>query len=826
MKLSDLPVDGLKAIFDGPFSFLILALYKCGDPLLNYKLVNGGVTDLQLRPLSTCIAPKWPGVIKNLKLISLSIISEHDLGNSSMIRRELEKSHKGLRKLIFATESAADVFFSDQLDDQENNDDCDDSLPPRQSNHICNYVVQGLCNIGAVFPHLEELSINHSRNDSFAILPLSIELLPPNLTFLAINSPSVHYDKLPRGLKQLHIRLYGGAPSLSLSALLCLPPSIETIDQPLDSDCYQYLLTEEGQALFPNLELTEAQRTVNSYFFNLGQAFITQLIKKERKVCFQHCSWSLAQSMFPLPPLTHLEIRIPFATEEYEDATNIVTLSLQSHPLPSSLISLSVPALNWNEIYHHYHKDGSKYSTIDPITTSTSSTATTANATTFSKSTFSSSSSASTATGTVSSLLPPGLTFLELFCDNFFTAEYFHLLPRRLKHLEVHTADMLAEDHDTPYNVMLGRLEKGLDVIDALEGSNSPKYPLVENPLLSSFAVNLLANHPTDASIWSDIVEQSGYGINSKLQGPFSRDNLKAIEKGLHLGLPLSLTHLKLAPLCKAASFVIPPFTTTIDCSEQVFASPELLLRTLPPTVHDLDAIGPDKRHLATMLEWRSMEAHCGLWMKNLVTLFLFNANVPIAPTIYKHLPRTLQYFGTSERTATDAKYFKELPPQLRAFTFNGAPVVAGEEANWTMNLPRSLTSLSLPMTIMDASVIKGLPRCLERLRVESFLGLRTTHIALDLPSTIRHIVGKLLALLDYHSLQRVGATDALLDFSSFAGGGILSWDLFLILRPFMPKAGPLSLNALNELAKRLIPGMSQAQRNRLHSHFEQLVDE
>lgn len=202
---------------------------------------------------------------------------------------------------------------------------------------------------------------------------------------------------------------------------------------------------------------------------------------------------------------------------------------------------------------------------------------------------------------------------------------------------------------------------------------------------------------------------------------------------------------------------------------------------------------------------------------ENLVTLFLINADFPIAPTIYKHLPRTLQYFGTSERKPTDAKYLKELPPQLRAFTFNGAPITASGDDNWTANLPRTLTLLSLPRTVIDASAVKGLPRTLERMQVFAFSRLRTSHIASDLPPKIRSITANLVTTQDLRTLQRFGAKDVLQDFMAFVGGGILSWDLFLFIRPFMPKDRPLPLGELEALIRRLTPEMSFCQRNAIH---------
>lgn len=604
MKLSDLPLDVLKAILNGPSSFTILELYKCGDRLLIEKLLNGGVTEVELKALSTNLAPKWPGVLKKLKLHSLSVIAAHPLGSPSWIRSDIRQLHRGIRKLIVATETAGSVFF-DEIDES-------DPLPPSQAAlaHNANASAKSdVWNLGSTFPELEELSINDlGEEDSFEVSTRSIELLPASLTYLGLKSSNTAiYPFIPRGLK--HLINYSG-PALSLASLLSLPPSIETLAVPMSGEVYEFLLTSEAQATFPHLQLSDSHLSIHNAHFRLGLPFITQLMLREKKAKLEGCSWALVQSLFPLPPLTSLELHILFASDLSQDASNVLTVNLRSHPLPPSLTRLLLPALDWVEIHRHFHQRSINMTPSDltgrgHITTSNKAPGVARN---------------------WASLWPSRLTFLELFCDNLFTAEHFHLLPRTLTDLQVGTAGTFdAQDDEDEADPDEGygthdqhNYEDGGDGDDSDEGDDldSRQYPLVETSVLASLAMDLLACHPVDASTWTSIKAKSGYGVDSCVRGPFSKENLNAIETGLHLGLPLSLTRIKFAPLHKAASFTIPPNVTTIDFAEQVFASPELLLRTLPPTVHDMDTIGPSRYHTTTRMEWQLMEAQSGLWMK------------------------------------------------------------------------------------------------------------------------------------------------------------------------------------------------------------------
>lgn len=111
MKLADLPVDLLACILKHPYSWAAIELWKCGDPLLQYKLANGGIKDVILEhPCAKGLAI-WPRCLKEFKLRSLSIKRDGGLGPPSVVYGEIRSLYTGIKKLEIICNGALEAFF-------------------------------------------------------------------------------------------------------------------------------------------------------------------------------------------------------------------------------------------------------------------------------------------------------------------------------------------------------------------------------------------------------------------------------------------------------------------------------------------------------------------------------------------------------------------------------------------------------------------------------------------------------------------------------------------------------------------------------------------
>lgn len=101
LRLRDFPPEILRDILNGPHrSWAVLELWKAGDRTLNAKLVNYGVTDIDLRDQRADSTSRWPRCVTEFKLERLSIVrSTGPFYPVDALRKELQHLHSGLKIL-------------------------------------------------------------------------------------------------------------------------------------------------------------------------------------------------------------------------------------------------------------------------------------------------------------------------------------------------------------------------------------------------------------------------------------------------------------------------------------------------------------------------------------------------------------------------------------------------------------------------------------------------------------------------------------------------------------------------------------------------------
>ena len=352
MKLSDLPPELLRDILNGPQSCgAVITLWKAGDRSLNTKLVNSGVTDVDLvddrRDSSSC----WPQCLKSFRLERLFISCRnpsfctpdilHELQQLSPALKVLQLFNPGLIKhLLPVGGESKELSYSDESSSTKR--------PKTTENGEDDVLHTRMWNLGHTWPTLERLDLGDYRDRYiYGCTPTSklesrvLTLLPQTLTSLFLPWSEIHPlpGMLPHGLKTLHVCPY----SLGEDDLHQLPKSITDIM--LSVNEYGLALLNQERDLLPNLKQFPIVDLDAQSFALEGliesMEYLSWPPNMLEMVCY---SDDYPRSAFEeLPPsMTSLAIRTYYETF-------LLRASLIQR-LPRGLTALRIPNLEWNKV--------------------------------------------------------------------------------------------------------------------------------------------------------------------------------------------------------------------------------------------------------------------------------------------------------------------------------------------------------------------------------------------------------------------------------------------------------------------------------------------
>ena len=234
MSLKILPSELLRHIFNGQSSWAVIQLYMCGDTTLNIRLMNKGVTEVDLRCSYSNSTSRWPRCLKYFKLDHLSVECRKDtLGTPLMLANELKQQHVGLKYLKLVFKDAERAFFLNLNPTQPTPilplepptkrpklHDTDDN----NTLHLEPWL------INLTWPDLEHLEL--SSAGSWVTPTISSDLLPrlpQSLASLKLDFilPNEDYTHLPPNIKTLHSRPW----TLTKTDLRKLPTSITDLGE-------------------------------------------------------------------------------------------------------------------------------------------------------------------------------------------------------------------------------------------------------------------------------------------------------------------------------------------------------------------------------------------------------------------------------------------------------------------------------------------------------------------------------------------------------------------------------------------------------------------
>lgn len=376
MKLKEISVDVLAAIFDGAFSFLVVELWKCGDVTLNSKLANRGVKDVVLSKSIPDRRSRWPRMLKHLKLRSLAVSSDHALGTTAMIRKELLSLPPSIQTLRLIFQGAPTALFpSGKTDSLEVASDARSEPSLDAHDALRGDGAGDQCPFAELFPNLEEFDLG--ANSPFSNIEfLSLTELPSSLHTLNLSGVVADdLSGLPSSLKHF---AYRDGHELRPSTLKTLPSSLTKLEGEMNREAWQYLNSPAGEAHFPDLDFSNLCLLQPESLDVLVPPSSTKWLKKTDRLEFYRCD----SRLFALEPFPAGITSLSFVS-----CTFAAPLDVSSHLLPPTLETLNVASLDWSRIEER------------------------------------------------PSSLPKSLKGLCLNDDNLFGPQHFYLLPRELKSL-------------------------------------------------------------------------------------------------------------------------------------------------------------------------------------------------------------------------------------------------------------------------------------------------------------------------------------------------------------------------------------------------------
>lgn len=655
MRLNEVPPAVLELIFAHQTSFLVLMLWQTGDRRLLGHLASGGVQDLQLTaPRIYKLPSKWPGIIKHLRLKSLSITSPYSLGSIQDLRVELLQVHRDLRSLTLTNSGANNALF----EPIPSTDDFWLQLK-RHSAQRADLTISELQEvesgaksfpIGDIFPHLEHLSCV----GPFTPQKDFILSLPTSITSLELPIANEHVIDLPPHLKRAKLL----PQNSDYDALVNLPPSVTSVDCAYHQEWVHTMLSSAALSRLQELEVLTSASFSSSTLRVLSRNLAFKWPRHMHSATFVDCD-SLDIAKWPLPPnLSYLHLFLP---------SNTTPIALDKLILPISLTELRAKSVDWSLLEEGRCE------------------------------------------------LPKVLESLTLSNDVIFGIEHFKLLPRGLKTLSISL--LLSEK--------------------AIKARNNEPYSSHVSRIWAS-GVTLL--HEDDRDKWLKILALSNYH-GGTVRRPFSKANLKAIEKGKLYGLPLTLTTVDLRLTSSSDNsfidFVLPPHVTSLKVCPRLighYQSPNAFFGPLPSLISALSM--PTYRNSAEMFD-PPLES-----FPMLTDLGISNSLYPAAETVLPtHLPTTLLALELWQPGRISTETLRRLPQNLIEIRLVGIKI--DPCTNWASIMPRTLTKITWYNGSIQGCHLKHLPPSLKSICVNTIFNATTLHLA-ALPLTLSHLTGVL----------------------------------------------------------------------------------
>lgn len=397
MRLNELPADILREILRGSNSYLVIELWKCGNPQLQRTLANHGVEEVNLLDKKRFSASRWPRMLKHLQLRSLAIESSSPLGSDALIRKELLSLHHGLQSLTLRFEWAAEALFG-----MEGSLAAEAPPPAKRAKKAPRAATSHSLESHSVpmhscFPLLAHLDLvdsnyysNKLRREHWRLLPQSLASLVLGVSFIE------ELTGLPTSLTRLEL------PQISLDSSLAseLPASLIELHAHIrEESVLDDLLTAEKSGRMPNLD--PFPFTSFAGLRDLDPVRKSGGWPKNTKTL--HLSDVDAKTFVGLlPPSSLTKLSLSLLPSHRHFQPHLVAL-------PATLTQLSTSAIDWKGVRSK------------------------------------------------PSCLPPSLTSLVLHKDPKFEIRHFPLLPRKLKELHVksnnrprnHLAGTEADEEET-----------------------------------------------------------------------------------------------------------------------------------------------------------------------------------------------------------------------------------------------------------------------------------------------------------------------------------------------------------------------------------------
>lgn len=647
MKLSDLPPELLRAILNGRTSWAVLELWKAGDRVLNSKLVNHGITDMDLRDFRNGSTSRWPQCLKEFKLQRLSLTGRFTYPTEAL-RREIQQLHSGLRVLSLYLPQALDAVLPLPKRRQVKDFGSDPTQPLlSHSAHSSTDNAHTYWDLGLTWPSLERLELSTGyvpfgpQTDLRRYGAHELSLLPRSLTWLELPSAAIIPEALPPGLKTLRVQ-----PSLALEDLHRLPTSITDLKGSVAEPAL--LLIFDNPQLLPDLKrfpVEDFDLVLSAPIKHVREPAVQwpEIMLTLKTSTYDHRIFGVLPSSMTSLTLRRVRGDVPLLP---------TTIPI----LPRGLTYLSVIVIEWKEI------DVNSW--------------------------------------------PSTLTTLLVDNEKHFHLDCFHLLPRNLKSVSIGM-----RSHESRFSLYpIGDDEESNLDFDALHAfgraslASDPEWPTMKHEILRS-----------DAR-YAPLEALEAY--------------IESIESGRLYGLPLTLTSIGLPHLLldKTSTLLFPPRVKSprYQQNRKLVEGPSsahylsLLLAALPPNASSHFKI-TSYNSVQGILQPES-----DLLLNSKITSLTFDA--PAHENLFESLPRSL--LGLHIPTYSFyAKYVR-----LGAKAPN-SPQASFNLPTWVRQLPRTLTTLYVPMMTITGQQIKDLPRQLTFISC-SFFEVSLPQV-LDLPRAL-----------------------------------------------------------------------------------------
>ena len=317
--------------------------------------------------------------------------------------------------------------------------------------------------------------------------------------------------------------------------------------------------------------------------------------------------------------------------------------------------------------------------------------------------------------------LPPLLLHLDLANDHSFHYRHFHLLPRNLTTLrKFPTTAVGANKKTSPSHVdQTASIPGESDDHASHEHETSDMLDSYSPERLASLASSLLLLADADAPHWTRILSEYEASLDPHYRGKkIPLACIRALERGEHLGLPLTLIRLAIGShygsTLPHVTLSMPPYVMQAMLSSQVCSQPQNFLRSYPPSLGFISIPATDSIHGKDSMEmWGDIEKE----RLDGATESRHFKSQSFSPSTYASSSLNAQYLAIKREFGDpSANLLDQVPPS----PYFGASILV---LKLTLNhgimhpssfkhLPRSLLKLSCAMPReIEAHYLGDLPR-------------------------------------------------------------------------------------------------------------------